>query len=186
MAFDSRSDGPADNPYAPLMGRTYVGLDETTEITILDGARATTLSAWVGRIIPGNEHWPAADELDTVGYIDAILKRAPELRPVILAGIDSAETVARRDHGDSFCRIPAAARTAVLVELERTEAREAFSVILELTYEAYYRAERVLAVTRERTGFDISRTVQGAPLEQFDTDRLARVSLMPNRYRSAS
>ena len=186
MAFDSRSDGPADNPYAPLMGRTYVGLDETADITILDAARVQTLSAWVGRIIPGNEHWPSADELDTVGYIDAVLKLAPELRPVILAGIDAAEAIARREHRASFTEIPDTAKTAVLVQLERAEAREAFSVILELTYEAYYRTERVLAITKERTGFDITRTVQGAPIKPFDTERLTRVSLMPNRYRSAS
>jgi len=186
MAFDSRSDGPAENPYAPLMGRTYVGLDETGDITILDAARVRTLSAWVGRIIPGNENWPSAAELDTVGYVDAILGLAPELRPVLLAGIDAAEAIARREHGASFSEIPDAAKTAILVELERVEAREAFSVILELTYEAYYRAEPVLAIVKERTGFDITRTVQGAPIKPFDTDKLTRVSLMPDRYRSAS
>jgi hypothetical protein len=63
---------------------------------------------------------------------------------------------------------------------------EAFSVILELTYEAYYRHPAVQDVVKERTGFDIHRTVQGAPLEPFPTERLTRVSMLPARYREAS
>ena len=186
MAFDQRTDGPANNPYSPLMGRTFVSIDDTTPISILDSTRQPILGAWVARLIPGNGNWPSAGELDTVTYIDGVLRLAPELRPVLLDGIDTAHAVALRDFDSPFVSLNDVRQTTVLKEVESSAAREAFAVILELTYEAYYRAEAVLGVVRERTGFDIGRTVQGVPLKPFDTDRLTRVSLLPNRYRSAS
>lgn len=186
MAFDTRSDGPANNPYAPLMGRTFVSIDETGDITVLDSARIETLSAWVARLIPGNEHWPSAGDLDTVAYIDAVLRLAPELRPVILSGIDAADASARGVWGTHFVSLPAAEQTTILRELESASAREAFGVVLELTYEAYYRAEIVQSIVKDRTGFDINRTVQGAPLERFPTERLTAMGLRPTRYREAS
>ena len=186
MAFDTRGTGPATSPYESLMGRTYVGLDETEDIRVLDPRRAAVLSAWVSRLVPGNDEWPSAGDVDTVAYIDAVLWRAPELRPIVLAAIDAADAASPRRGGPSFTALPADDQVAVLHSLESDAAPEAFATVLELTYEAYYRAESVQAVVRGRTGFDIARTVRGAPLEPFPTERLDRVSMLPARLREVS
>ena len=59
-------------------------------------------------------------------------------------------------------------------------------MVLELTYEAYYRSRIVQAAVRNNTGFDIRNSVQGRSMTPFDTSSLNRVSLLPDRYRSAS
>ncbi len=184
MAFDHRDGAAAANPYAPLMGRTFVGLDETGHLTVIDPDRADTLSAWVGRIIPGDAEWPSASDLDTVAYIDAIIRKAPELRPLILAGIDAVEGSAQERHQRAFTALAAADQVEILREAELTTAREAFSVVLELVYEAYYRSARVQDVVKARTGFDVRNTVVGKPIEPFPTGRLVEISSRPDRYRS--
>jgi hypothetical protein len=190
MAFDNRAGGPTTTPYESQMGRTYVGYEETGALRVLDPARAATLGAWVARIIPGDEHWPSAGELDTVAYIDAVAVKAAVLRPLLLAGIDAATSAAKARGAATFGALSTDDQVAVLTGLETAGAdslaAQAFSVILELTYEAYYRHADVQAIVKERTGFDIDRTVQGAPLEPFPTERLTRVSMLPARYREAS
>lgn len=186
MAFDTRANGPATSSYEALMGQTYVGIGETGELRVLDADRASTLSAWVSQLIPANDAWPSAGDLDTVAYIDAVLWRAPQLRPILLAGIDAADSTSCRSGTPRFVDASTADQVAVLQELERTVAPEAFATVLELTYEAYYRAPSVQAIVKERTAFDITRTVQGVPLEPFPTERLTRVSLLPARLRDAS
>lgn len=186
MAFETRAGGPATNPYESQMGRTYVAIDETGDIRILDQARVATLGAWVARLIPGNEQWPSAGELDTVAYIDAVLQRSIVLRPIILAAIDAADAASVHRSSLPFAALPVAEQVEVLKELESDSAPQAFAVVLELSYEAYYRDVNVQSAVKARTGFDIARTVHGAPLEPFPTERLERVSLLAPRYREAS
>jgi hypothetical protein len=184
VAFDHRTGAAGKNPYAPVMGKTFVGFDETGPITVLDADRAATLASWVACVIPGNAEWPSADEVDTVAYIDAIVRKAPELRPVLLSGVDAVERAAHAVHGRPFVEISAAEQTAILRDAETTAAPEAFSMILELTYEAYYRSPQVQQVVKERTGFDITNTVVGKPMEPFPLERLRPISARPDRYRS--
>ncbi|MDO9396135.1 MAG: gluconate 2-dehydrogenase subunit 3 family protein [Herbiconiux sp.] len=186
MAFDHRDGGPAVNPYAPLMGRTFVELDETGPLTVLDPTRVTTLTHWVNRLIPGDGVWPAAGELDTVAYIDAVVAKAPSLRPVLLGGIDTADRTARAAHGAPFADLDAAAQTAVLRGVEAEGDPGAFSMVFELAYEAYYRAPRVQAIVKERTGFDVRNTVVGKPMKPFPVDRLTTISTRPDHFRSVS
>jgi hypothetical protein len=184
MAFDHRSGAATENPYAPQMGRTFVELDETGPIAVLDAHRARTLSSWVARVIPGDSEWPSADELDTVAYIDAVVRKAPELRPVLLSGIDAVDGAAHAAHGAPFTAIPSTEQIAILRDAESDTAPEAFSMILELTYEAYYRSPRVQEVVRARTGFDVTNTIVGKPMDPFPVDRLQPISSRPDRYRS--
>lgn len=186
MAFDSRGDGDAHSRFEKLMGRTYVAPGEHG-IRVLDPRRQATLAAWVGRIIPGDAHWPNAAELDTVEYVDAVVFAAPTLRPLLLAALDRADTLARGQHGAALAGLEPAQVVPVLQALEADPATsEAFGLVLELTYEAYYRHERVQAVVAERTGFDIGRTVEGAPLAPFPVERLDRVRQLPDNVRAAS
>jgi hypothetical protein len=186
MAFDSRGGADTHRRFEKLMGRTYVAPGEHG-IRVLDPRRQATLAAWVGRLIPGDENWPNAAELDTVEYVDAVVFTAPELRPLLLAALDRADVVARAEHGDALAGLEPAQVVAVLTALETEEqTAEAFALVLELTYEAYYRHERVLAVVAERTGFDIGRTVNGAPLAPFPVERLDGVKQLPVNVRAAS
>lgn len=186
MAFDHRDGAPAVNPYAPLMGRTFVDLDETGPLTVLDETRAATLSHWVSRLIPGNADWPSAGELDTVAYIDAVVRKAPTLRPVLLGGIDAADAAAHAAHGSPFRELEPARQIAILREMESDGAPEAFSMIFELCYEAYYRAPNVQQIVKRRTGFDVHNTVVGKPMKPFPTDRLATISTRPDHFRSVT
>mgnify|MGYP001370488158 CR=1 FL=1 len=184
MAFDQRGGVAAANPYAPLMGRTFVDLDETGPITVLDAARIETLSAWVARLIPKREGWPSAAELDTVAYIDAIVTKAPTLRPVLLKGIDAVDAAAVSTHGVPFASATTEQQTALLHEAESALAPEAFTMVLELTYEAYYRSPKVQAIVKERTGFDVRNTVVGKPMRPFPVERLQEMSTRPDHFRS--
>jgi hypothetical protein len=184
VAFDQREGGAAHNPYADVMGRSFVEIAETGPITVLDDRRCEILSAWVARVIPGDRvDWPSAAELDTVAYIDAVIAKAPTLRPVVLGGIDAVDRAARADHDRQFTDLPAPAQVAVLQLAESSLSTEAFSVILELTYEAYYRAPRVQQIVKDRTGFDVANTVGGKPMKQFPVERLRTVSSRSDRYR---
>ena len=168
------------------MGRTFVDLDETGAVTVLDEDRAATLGGWVARLIPGNASWPSAAELDTVAYIDAILRKAPTLRPVILGGIDALDAAARSAHGAAFTALGGDQQVELLRGIEATGAPEAFSVVFELTYEAYYRDPGVQAIVKERTGFDVRNTVVGKPMKPFPVDRLETISTRPDHFRSVS
>ena len=184
MAFDHRGGTNATTPYAAVMGQTYVDIDESTPITILDPLRAQTLSSWVARVIPGDDTWPSADELDTVTYIDAVIHKAPSLRPVVLSGIDAVDRAARAHYGRGFVALAEAEQVHILRETESSVAPEAFSVVLELSYEAYYRAPRVQEIVKARTGFDVHNTVVGKRMEPFPTERLHDVGTRPDHYRS--
>lgn len=186
MAFDHRDGAAASNPYAAVMGRTFVDQGETSALTVIDPQRAETLTAWVSRLIPGNAEWPSADTLDTVGYIDAIIRKASDLRPFILAGIDAVDNSARSTLGCPFAAAAADERDAILRDAEARLAPEAFSVILELTYEAYYRHPDVQEIAKIRTGFDVRNTVVGKPMEPFPTERLQQIGTRPDHYRSVN
>ncbi|WP_438354343.1 gluconate 2-dehydrogenase subunit 3 family protein [Microbacterium sp. CJ88] len=183
MAFDHR-DGVAASPYAPVMGRTFVDFDETGPLTVLDERRAALLSAWATRIIPADGPWPAAGDLDTVAYIDAVLRKARELRPVVLAGIDAVDAAASAAHDAPFAELDEPAQIAILQEAEKTTAPVAFSIVLELTYEAYYRAPSVQQVVKDVTGFDVRNTVDGKKMAPFPTERMLEVGARPDRFRS--
>jgi len=185
MAFDHRAGAAAANPYAPLMGRTFVTLEETGPITVLDAKRAATVDAWVRRLIPGDATWPSAGDVDTVAYIDAVVRKAPTLRPVLLGGIDAVDRAAH-SRGSEFSALAHDEQTAILREIEGGGAPEAFSMVLELAYEAYYRAPAVQQVVKARTGFDVTNTVVGKPMKPFPVDRLETISTRPDRFRSVS
>ncbi|PSL37535.1 gluconate 2-dehydrogenase subunit 3-like protein [Labedella gwakjiensis] len=186
MAFDHRDGASGPNPYAPQMGRTFAPLDLSGPLTVLDPARATTLTAWVARLIPGNADWPSAADLDTVNYIDEIVRQAPTLRPVLIGGIDAVDSTARSRDGRPFVDLDADRQTAILRDIEATGAPAAFSMVLELCYEAYYRAPRVQRIVAQRTGFEVRNTVDGKPMKPFPVERLATVRTRPDHFRSVN
>ena len=108
------------------------------------------------------------------------------LRPVLIGGIDAADAAARSRDGVPFSALEAGRQTAILRDLESTGAPAAFSMVLELCYEAYYRAPRVQRIVAQRTGFEVRNTVDGKPMKPFPVERLLTVSARPDHYRSVN
>jgi hypothetical protein len=168
------------------LGRAYVdAATASTSRTVLDESRRAVLAAWVETLIPGNEHWPSASETNALGYIDATIFAAPELRCIVLLGIDRLEALGRESHGEekSFADLSSDQRRELLTRLEALNPERAFELVLELTFEAYYRDEQVLAVLERRTGFSAQEAMHGREMEPFDAAVLDRVRALPPRYR---
>ena len=86
----------------------------------------------------------------------------------------------------AFASLGPEQQIAILRETESTGAPETFSMVLELTYEAYYRAANVQQVVKERTGFDVRNTVVGKPMKPFALERLTTMSARPDHFRKVN
>jgi hypothetical protein len=160
-------------------GGVYVAPEDVGAPRVLDAGAVAILTAWVERLVPGDEHWPSAASTPAVAYIDAMLQRAPAVQPAVLAAIAA---LAERN----FLALGTGERVAALQALEASEELGGvFASVLEMTLEAYYRDPAVEAVVRERTGFDTRLTMVGTPLPPFDESRLERVRSLTPRYRQA-
>ncbi|OJU85052.1 MAG: hypothetical protein BGO11_15655 [Solirubrobacterales bacterium 70-9] len=163
---------------------SYVAAAEVHEFAVVDAARRPTLEAWVARLIPGAGEWPGAAEVGAAAYVDAAIATTPAARPTVLLAIDRLDRLAAEAGASDFAAAPPEERDRILVDVSidpRFEA--AFQQVLELTYEAYYRDERVCDAMRARTGFDSRLPHLGSPMEPFDQSRLARVAALPPHYR---
>lgn len=174
-------------PFRAALGQAYVSYAEARAAPfVLDGDRARTLTAWIDGLVPGDENWPRGSETDAAGYIDATIAKAPALRPLVLRAIDLLSARAASRFGAAFDELAFANRHQLLAELEAEGAGGAFELVLELTFEAYYRDERVLGALERRTGFSMKRATQGWEMEPFDERLLDRVRALPRRCRDAS
>jgi hypothetical protein len=170
----------------PFLGATgsYVPAAEIHEYAVIDAARRPTLEAWVDRLVPASGDWPGAAAVGAAGYVDAAIARAPAARPTVLLAIDRIDGLAAEAGSPSFAECPPQDRDRILAEVAADPRFEAgFQQVLELTYEAYYRDERVGDVMRERTGFDSRLPHLGSPMEPFDPSLLERVAALPPHYR---
>jgi gluconate 2-dehydrogenase subunit 3-like protein len=158
-------------------GGVYVAPQDVGAPQVLDAGAQAVLTAWVDRLVPGDAHWPPASATPAVGYIDAMLRRAPAVQPAVLAAVEALAAQG----------FPALGEDEQVAALQALEASERFGAIfrsvLEMTLEAYYRDPAVEAVVRERTGFDSRVAMVGTPLPPFDESRLQRVRALPPRYR---
>lgn len=168
------------------LGQAYIDEARAKQSrAILDPERERTLSAWVDTLIPADDHWPSAAETDALGYIDATALAVPRLRATLLRGIDRLEALSAERPGSSvrFADLESQDRHALLARLEELNPGGVFELVLELTFEAYYRDERVIAALERRTGFSTERAMHGWEMEPFDETALERVRALPPRYR---
>jgi hypothetical protein len=169
-----------------LLGQAYVSPEAArAPCSVLDRDRAGTLSAWLDELIPATEEWPSASSTDAVGYIDATAARVPPIRPVLLRAIDALEATARARFESAFAELEHDQRYELVAGLEADNPHGVFDLVLELTYEAYYRDQYVIDVLERRTGFSMRRTMEGWDMEPFDEGLLQRVRALPPRVRSA-
>lgn len=189
MAFDHSSDFDAADAAADvnvLLGRAYVGLGSEGEVSVLDAERAGVLEVWAATLVPGDGEWPSAADVPAVAYIDRTIEIAVPLRGVVLRAIDDVRAEASRRFGDDFVALSFPDRVEVLRWFEGRSPL-VFTLLKELTYEAYYRDRAVARVIRERTGFDTRLPVDGVELEGWDKtlELLADVAERPPLFRNA-
>ena len=150
MAYDRKQGGhevaQSSRPdYRLEVGRAEVPVGAPRNFSVLDPARAATLKAWTSTLIPSAGLRPDAGSVGAAEYIDATVQLVPSIRPALLHGIDQVETLARDATGRPFTEGSAEEREGVLRQFQAVDDTDAFSMVNDFTYEAYYGHPRVLA-----------------------------------------
>ncbi len=171
--------------YRLEIGRAHVAIGIERGFAVLDTDRADLLRAWVSTLIPANGERPAAGDIGAAEYVDATVFLTPRLRGVLLDAIDVVDRLAAERLARRFidCTLPE--RTAILQTFEANDPLDAFPMVRDLTYEAYYAHPRVLDVLERETGWRYEIAFSGSELELFDEKLLTRVRSVPPRYRDA-
>lgn len=188
MAYDRKQGGhsvaQANRPdYRLEVGRAEVPVGQTRGFRVLDPGRAATLTAWVATLIPARSARPAAAGVGAAEYVDATVFLVPSLRPALLQAIDHLERSAQAEIRKPFADCGAADRERLLREFEAVDGSDAFNMVRDFTYEAYYGHPLVLAALEKETGWNASSSTQGSDMDPFDASRLERVRKLPPRWR---
>jgi hypothetical protein len=178
VAQSSRPD------YRLVVGRAEVPVGAPRTFTVLDPGRAATLRAWTAAVIPAAGRRPDAGSVGAAEYIDATVHLVPPLRPALIHAIDEVDRLARESAGRSFTECDAEQRERVLRQFQAADDTDAFSMVNDFTYEAYYGHPQVLAAIEAETGWRGTGPMKGRPMEPFDASTLARVRTLPRRYRA--
>ena len=188
MAYERKQGGhrvaQANRPdYRVVVGHAEVAVGEARGFAVLDAARADTLKAWVATLIPAHGKRPDAAEVGAAEYIDATVGKVAVLRPALLQAIDRLERLAATKAGRTFGDCTPEERERLLRQFEAEDDSDAFNLVRDFTYEAYYGHPRVLAALEAETGWSRTSPTQGSPMAPFDASRLARVKSLPPRWR---
>jgi len=178
VAQSSRAD------YRVEVGRAEVPVGAARSFVILDPARAATLKAWTATLIPAAGRRPDAASVGAAEYIDATVHSVPSIRSALIHGIDEVERLARDETGMSFAECSPAAREQLLRQFQAADDTDAFSMVNDFTYEAYYGHPDVLAAMEAENGWRGIGPMTGSEMGPFDRSLLARVHTMPPRYRT--
>ena len=189
MAYDRKQGGhrvaQANRPdYRIVVGHAEVAVGEARGFAILDAARAATLKAWVATLIPANGQRPDAAQVGAAEYIDATVSAVAVLRPALLQAIDRLEHIAGSKARRAFADCQQAEREGLLRELEVEDESDAFNMVRDFTYEAYYGHPQVLAALEAETGWSSTSPTRGSSMQPFDATRLSRVRSLPPKWRS--
>ncbi|TMD74994.1 MAG: gluconate 2-dehydrogenase subunit 3 family protein [Chloroflexi bacterium] len=157
----------------------------SSRLMVLDAQRATTLRAWVTTLIPARGDRPDAADVGAAEYVDATVFLVPALRPALIQAIDRLERSANDQRHKAFSECSAEDREGLLREFEAVDASDAFNMVRDFTYEAYYGHSRVLAALEKETSWSSASPTRGSAMKPFDASRLERVSKLPPRWRKA-
>lgn len=190
MAYDWRKDeyevtrpGRTRIDYRQEIGRAHVPIGVARGFSVVDAERAATLRAWVSALIPAAGERPAAGEVGAAEYIDATIFLTPRLRGVLLDGIDAVDGMASEMVDERFAATGPAEQEAVLRAFEANDPLDAFPMVRDLTYEAYYAHPRVLDILERETGWRYEVAISGGELEPFDESLLERMRETRSRFR---
>ena len=192
MAYDWRKEeyevtrpGRTRIDYRQEIGRAHVPIGVERVFTVLDPDRAEALRAWVSALIPARGERPASGEVGAAEYIDATVFLTPRLRGVLLDGIDTVDQLAQKLAGRRFAEATPPEQIEVLRAFEANDPLDAFPMVRDLTYEAYYAHPLVLDVLERETGWRYEVAFSGTEMEPFDDSLLARMRTVPQRWRKA-
>ena len=188
MAYDRKQGGhevaQSSRPdYRLEVGRAEVPVGAPRGFLVLDTARAATLKAWTSALIPAAGRRPDAGAVGAAEYIDATVHLVPSIRPTLFHGIDEVERLAHAAAGRAFAECGPDERESVLRQLQALDG-DAFSMVSDFTYEAYYGHPAVLAAIEADTGWRAEGPITGSPMTPFDVAQLERVRKLPPRYRA--
>ena len=188
MAYDRKVGGhqvaQAGRPdYRLLVGLAEIPVGAPRAYEVLEPARAAILEVWVATLIPASGTRPDASEVGAAEYIDATLALVPALRAGLLQAIDRLEVLSALKAGRSFVDCMPDERERLLRELEAEDGTDAFNMVRDFTYEAYYGHPEVLASLERDTGWRGMAQSTGSPLAPFDSRLLGRVRTLPPRWR---
>jgi hypothetical protein len=169
--------------YRLEVGRAEVPVGAPRTFVVLDAARAATLRAWTATLIPAAGRRPDAASVGAAEYIDATVHKVPSIRPALFHGIDEVERLARSRTRRSFTECSADEREDVVREFQAADDSDAFNMVNDFTYEAYYGHPAVLAAIEAETGWRGTGPMTGGAMDPFDANQLARVRSLPPRYR---
>jgi hypothetical protein len=189
MAYDRKQGGhevaQANRPdYRLEVGRAEVPVGEARGFAILDPARAAMLTAWTATLIPAGSGRPDAGSVGAAEYIDATVLKVPALRPALLHALDTVERIARSKSRRAFAECTGEEREQLLREFQVEDDSDAFNMVSDFTYEAYYGHPDVLAALEKATGWRGTAPMTGSLMSEFDTTRLGRVLSLPPHYRT--
>jgi hypothetical protein len=190
VAYDRKQGGhqvaQANRPdYRLEVGRAEVPVGAPRGFSILDPRRAGILRAWVASLIPTAGSRPDAADVGAAEYIDATVLEVPALRPALLQAIDRLERLAQSRAQRAFAECSTDERERLLRELEATDTSDAFNMVRDFTYEAYYGHPRVLAALESDAEWSSTSPTKGSAMEPFDASRLDRVRSLPPHWRKA-
>jgi Gluconate 2-dehydrogenase subunit 3 len=188
MAYDRKQGqhqvAQASRPdYRLEVGRAEVPVGAPRSFAVLDSARAATLRVWTSTLIPAAGRRPAAGDVGAAEYIDATVHKVPSIRPALLQGIDEVERIARASTGREFTKCAAEVRENVLRQFQAADDTDAFNMVSDFTYEAYYGHPEVLAAIEAENGWRGMAPMTGSLMTPFDPTQLGRVVSLPPRYR---
>ena len=191
MAYDRKQGGhqvaQANRPdYRLEVGRAEVPVGEPRGFAVLDPARAATLRAWTATLIPAAPGRPDAGALGAAEYIDATVLKVPSLRPTLLNALESVERISMTKANQPFDKCTADVREQLLREFQVEDDANAFSMVSDFTYEAYYGHPDVLATLESVTGWRGLGPMQGGSMAPFDAKLLKRVRTLPPRWRQVA
>ncbi|MBI3784499.1 MAG: gluconate 2-dehydrogenase subunit 3 family protein [Deltaproteobacteria bacterium] len=136
-----------------------------------------TLTSVLDEIIPPSveRNLPGAGEAGVAAYVDAALRKAVELRPVIVQGLADLEAQARSRFGQSFAALSKTEKGALL-----NEQGFIFPLMLH-AYIGYYQNERVVSAL----GLPLRPPhPQGYEMERSDLSLLDVVRRRPKMFRT--
>jgi hypothetical protein len=177
VAQSSRPD------YRLEVGQAEVAVGTPRSFMVLDAARAETLKAWTATLIPASGRRPDADSVGAAEYIDATVFLVPAIRPALFHAIDEIERLARSVDGRAFTECTAEERETILRQFQSADDTDAFNMVSDFAYEAYYGHPDVLGAIEAETGWRGSAPMSPSVIPPFDDAQLKRVRSLPPRYR---
>jgi len=145
----------------------------------LDAGEARTLLALIDEIIPAADGRPAASEVGTIPYFEALAAADPDLGATLRAAIRQVDEQSHERFGGNLPSLPSESRTAVVSALSVGD-QSLFDRLRTYVYEGYYLQPRVcglLGYTPYPTGSS------GPAMSPFDPALLNRVRTFPPQYR---